>query len=275
MGDQVLDERIEIGGLKLAYRDWGDPGARPIVLLHGYTGHSRTWDSFARRLLPAYRVLALDQRGHGLSDWAATYSTDAMVDDLRAFADALALDRFTLLGLSMGGRVAIHFAGAYPGRVERLVIVDIAPETSSVGASRIQAGNRDADRFASLEDALSAFANANPRAPAVERDHRIRNNLMRTADGGWTYRYDRGLRNGERPLERPSPESGWAACRAITAPTLFVRGAQSDLITPELAARMGREVPGCTTVEVPGSGHSVPLDNPDGFAAAVLPFLGI
>ncbi len=273
MGDDVRDERIELGGLKFFYRDWGDEAAPPIVLLHGFTGHSRTWDTIARQLAPSQRVIALDQRGHGLSDWAEEYSTDAMVEDVHKLVDALGFERFQLLGLSMGGRVALHFAGTYPARVARLVIVDIAPETNRDGMQRIQESTRAQDVFDSVEEALAASAKANPIAPAGEREHRVRNNLMRLEDGRVTFRHDRGLRTGERPLVRPAPEDGWALCRAITAPTLFIRGAQSDLITPELAARMGKEIPNCTVVEVGPSGHSVPLDNPEGFAKAVLPFV--
>jgi pimeloyl-ACP methyl ester carboxylesterase len=138
---------------------------------------------------------------------------------------------------------------------------------------RIQEGNRAQDVFGSVGEALAASAKANPIAPAAEREHRVRNNLMRLEDGRVTFRHDRGLRTGERPLVRANPEEGWAMCRKITAPTLFIRGAQSDLITPELARRMGNEIPNCTVVEVGPSGHSVPLDNPDGFAKVVLPFM--
>ena len=273
MDDAARDERIEVGGLKFFYRDWGKETATPIVLLHGYTGHARSWDTLARRLVATHRVIAMDQRGHGLSDWAPEYTTTAMVEDVRMLVDALGLERFQLLGLSMGGRVAIHFAGRYPERISKLVLVDIAPETNTAGTKRILDGNRDRDVFDSVDEALAQSALANPIAPAGEREHRVRNNLMRLADGRVTFRHDRGLRSGERPLVRPDAEEGWAECRAITAPTLFIRGAQSDLITPEIAARVGREIPACTVVEVDPSGHSVPLDNPEGFAAVVLPFL--
>ena len=114
------------------------------MLLHGYTGHARSWDHFAAGMTDRYRVLALDQRGHGESGWAAAdqYGIDDMVQDLRAFVTALGLQRFTLLGLSMGGMVAMHYAGARPAELAALVIVDIGPELVATGAARIQAGDR-------------------------------------------------------------------------------------------------------------------------------------
>src|SRR5262245_17686061 len=100
----LRDRTVPANGLQLHYVEWGDPGARPIVLLHGITGHARTWDRLAADLGHAYRVIALDQRGHGDSQPApdGDYSTAAMAGDVAAFADALGLGTFSLLGLSMG-----------------------------------------------------------------------------------------------------------------------------------------------------------------------------
>src|SRR5688572_21319446 len=105
----LRDRTVSANGLQLHYVEWGNPGARPIVLLHGITGHARTWDHLAMDLGHAFRVIALDQRGHGDSPPApdGDYSTAAMARDLGAFADALGLGTFTLLGLSMGGRIGI------------------------------------------------------------------------------------------------------------------------------------------------------------------------
>ena len=103
----VADELIELRGLRFHYRDWPakHAGAPDLVLLHGYTGHARSWDAFAQAMTDRYRVLALDQRGHGESAWAPAdrYGVDDMADDLEAFVGALGLNGFTLLGLSMGG----------------------------------------------------------------------------------------------------------------------------------------------------------------------------
>ena len=110
------DATPPLRGFRLHYVEWGDPAAPPLVLLHGITGHARTWDTLALALADRWRVLALDQRGHGDSEAApdGDYTVGAMADDLGAFADALGLPTFSLLGLSMGGRVAMGFAGAHP-----------------------------------------------------------------------------------------------------------------------------------------------------------------
>jgi len=127
------------------------------------------------------------------------------------------------------------------------------------------------DVFDSPEDAVQAARAANPRPPDAELRHRVLNNLMQMDDGRWTFRYDKALRTGTRP--RPDPETVWPLLTRITAPTLLVRGAESDVLSPETAARMLQTIPNARMVEVPNSGHSVPLDSPLGFQEAVREFL--
>ena len=176
----VRDEYALLNGLRFHYRDWGDPAGRPLVLLHGYTGHSRSWDSFAAAMTGSYRVLALDQRGHGESEWTEDYSPEAMVSDVAAFVKALRLTSFDLLGLSMGGRNAYAYAATQPAGLERLVIVDIGPEIVASGSDRIRAGVVANDTWDTFEEALDAYRKGNPRADSFEGEHRLRNNLMLT-----------------------------------------------------------------------------------------------
>src|SRR5258705_175078 len=104
------DRFITLHGRRYHYTEWGEPAAPPLVMLHGITTHARTWDDEARLLAARYRVLALDQRGHGDSDPPpdADYSDAALLSDLEAFVEALGLGRITLVALSLGGRVAIN-----------------------------------------------------------------------------------------------------------------------------------------------------------------------
>lgn len=260
-------------GLRFHYREWPNPGRPPLVLLHGFTSHARSWDTFAAAAQPHFEVFALDQRGHGESDWADDYSADAMVEDVRAFIGALRLERFNLLGLSMGGRNAYLYAARYPQGLDRLVIVDIGPEIHGPGASRIQAGVRAPDTFATPEEAVERALRANPNADPAEARHRTLNNLLLLDDGTWTFRYDRSYRDGSRTISRPDTEASWRELERITAETLLVRGERSDVLAPDVAARMVATIPRCQFVEVPGAGHSIPLERPREFIAAVLPFL--
>jgi len=274
---EVTDELIELRGLRFHYRDWPSTraDASTLVLLHGYTGHARTWDRFAEGVTDRYRVLALDQRGHGESAWAGAgnYAVTEMTEDLIAFVAALKLNRFTLLGLSMGGMVAMDYAGRRPAELERLVIVDIGPELVTAGAERIRERQEDPDVFASREAAFAAIRSVSPIPPEDHLRRRVYNNLMALADGSFTWRYDRALRSIGELKVRP-PEDGWLSCAAVTVPTLVVRGELTDILAPEIAQRMIETIPNARLVTVEGSGHAVPLDKPDGFLEATRGFLG-
>lgn len=272
----VRDELIEMRGLRFHYRDWSSrrENARDLVLLHGFTGHARSWDAFAEAMTDRYRILALDQRGHGETGWAPPehYQTSDMADDLVAFVKALDIKRFSLLGLSMGGMVAMEYAGRRPAELSRLVIVDIGPEIVSSGAERIRTGVRADDTFASRDAAFAAARKANPRPPIAHHRHRVDYSLMRTEDGRWTWRYDRALRS-PTTLRVRNPDAAWTSCAKIAAPTQIIRGDLSDILSPETATRMVETIPGARLDTVKDSGHSIPLDAPDGFLAAARAFL--
>lgn len=274
----VRDEYVLLDdGLRIHLRSWpGPPFAPTVVLLHGYTGHARTWDTLAERLVDRRRVVAIDARGHGESGWApdGDYSVARQVADVVDVLAALRLPRATVLGLSMGGRTALDLAATHPDLVDRLVVVDIGPEVAASGAARIGARAAQPDVFDDPDEAYAALRAGNAIAPEAALRARARQNLMLRPDGRWTWRYDAALRGpGGTGLPRPDPAEQWALLPRITAPTLLVRGELSDVLAADDAARMVREIPHCTFVEVAGSGHSVPLDKPDEFAAAVLPFL--
>ena len=266
-----LDQSAMLGGLRFHYREWPNPGAQALVLLHGFTGHARSWDSFASAMQRDYHVYALDQRGHGDSDWTSDYSADAMVEDVHRWVTALGLKQFVLLGLSMGGRNAYQFASMHPEEVERLVIVDIGPEIASAGSNRIVSGVQANDIFESPDAAVAAGRAGNPRADEAELQNRTRNNLLLLEDGTWTYRYDKALRTNRLP--RPDAADAWAMLPKIKAPTLLIRGELSDVLAPEVAERMLRDIPGCKFALVPAAGHSIPLESPAGFLEAVRTFL--
>ena len=124
---EIRVKQIELNGLTFQYRESGEPFAPPIVALHALGKSAESWDQVAAVLGEEYRVLALDQRGHGGSARTSIYTFELMCDDLLQFANAMNLGRFTLLGHSMGGTVSYLFSETFPARIERLIVEDTPP----------------------------------------------------------------------------------------------------------------------------------------------------
>ncbi len=190
------DASLAAGGLTFHYITWGPESAPPVVLLHGVTGHARSWDALARDLSADFRVIALDQRGHGDSDRApdGDYRVATMAGDLTGFVDALGLERFALVGHSMGGRVGIAYADGHAARIERICIVDIGPEIHAPGMERIRQMMAGApERIESEEQAVEFVLRANPRMVEAGLRDRVRHGLKRLPDGGFEWKYDKAL----------------------------------------------------------------------------------
>jgi esterase len=264
---------VTLNNLKFHYLEWGEVDAKPLVLLHGFTSHAHSWATFAQTVQERYHVYAVDQRGHGESAWADDYTPERMVEDLEAFVQTIGLTKFSLLGLSMGGRNAYAYTALHPEKIEKLVIVDIGPELMTTGSERIRTGVLQKDEFDSPEEAFRQARAGNARADETELRQRVQNNLMQLDTGKWTYRYDKKLRSPDRPLARPDSAKAWLMLTKINCPTLLVRGAESDLLSEEVAERMTQTIPNCQLVTIPKAGHSVPLDNPTDFSEAVGQFL--
>jgi len=269
------DRTIVLQGRRFHYTEWGAPTAPALIMLHGVTGHARTWDEEAAALASRYRVLALDQRGHGDSDPAphADYTVAAMSADLTTFADSLRITRASIVGLSMGGRVAIAFAGQAPQRVERLVVVDIGPDISEAGLVRVGTlMAKSPELFTSVDHALAFHRVTNPLYTEAMLLHRVQHGT-KPVEGGFTWKYDRGLREAVRSGTWRDPIDLWPLWRGIACPILLVRGGDSDVLSPEIAKRMVEENPNTRLAEIAGAGHTVPGDQPLAFRTLLNEFL--
>lgn len=266
------DRIANVGGLDLHYLDWGTAGRPPLVCLHGITQTAHSWDEVAPALARAYHVRALDQRGHGDSAWApdGDYRIATQNRDVEAFLGTVAAAPAVLVALSMGGLVAMTLAARAPAIVRALVVVDIAPEVKRSGVENIRnfvAATDELDTFEAFVTRAHAF---NPRRSIENIRERLGHNLKQLPSGRWTWKYDPMLRNPARLGDGMGDL--WKEIEAIRCPVLVVRGGESDVLDPEVAARFGRIV-GAEVRTVPGAGHSVMGDNPAGFLAAVEPFL--
>jgi pimeloyl-ACP methyl ester carboxylesterase len=271
-----IERTVKVNGITLNYLDWGPADAPPVVLLHGITGHARVWDHLAARLLPGRRVLALDQRGHGDSDPAPDddYRVGSMADDVAAFAGSLRLPRFALVGHSMGGRIAIKYAADHAARLERLVIIDIGPDINLAGLQRVRdMMAKSPERIESLDWAVEYIRRANPRQDVDMLRERVRHGLKRLPDGELTWKYAKGLRDMMREGRRDAVDL-WEPLPRIPCPTLIVRGAESDILSPEVAKKMAERLPDGRVVEIEGAGHTVPADRPEEFVRQIRAFLG-
>ncbi len=258
--------------MRLHYLDWGNTDKPPMLLLHGGSQSAHSWDEFSRAMRRDHHVIALDQRGHGDSDWSKSglYGLRSHLRDIHGFVKALGLRKFVLVGLSMGGRNSIAYAAMHPERVSRLVIVDIGPEPMKKGMESIRRFSRRADILPAFEDFVKRAHEFNPRRPIAQLRDRLRWNLRRLPNGRWTWKYDRRFRARRGAAGR---EDLWGYVRRIKAPALLVRGAESDILSAQGAKRTAEAIRRCTLVTIPKAGHTVPGDNPPAFAAAVRAFL--
>ena len=267
-----------VNNLQLRYLDWGTEGKSPMVCLHGHTGQAHIWDEFAEEMSSYYHVYVLEQRGHGESQWAADgYDRDRYVEDLASFMDVLALPKVVLVGLSMSGWHSLLYTPDHQDRVERIIIVDIAPEPSETSRQQMKSRAPTPLEFASMEEALSWARGGNPWSTDTRFRKDMLDKMRQREDGKWVWKADPALFNYVLPdlLEPERIARYWRSLEVIICPIFEVRGKESALVSDEVLERMAKANPQFSTVDVVGAGHVVTVDNPHEFIAATRAFLGV
>lgn len=268
------------GGVKLHYLDFGGAGKPALVCIHGLTGNAHNFDALAPHLTPRYHVLALDVRGRGDSAWGSPleYNPQVYVADLKEFLDALGIRRVSLVGTSMGGVISMMYAGGYPETVAHLVLNDIGPEIDPTGLVRIMAYLGQApDRFKDLAEVAAYYRKTYPPAARLsdaELGEWVRWSVKPTEDGGLTWKMDPAVRRPPRGGSAARPIDLWLPYNRVMAPILIVRGADSDILSRDTAARMVRVQRGVRLVEVPDVAHAPSLVEPQALEA-IVDFLGV
>jgi pimeloyl-ACP methyl ester carboxylesterase len=265
------DRTVVVDGLKLHLLDWGGEGREPLLLLHGFTGHAHAWDTLAIALQPHFRVLALDQRGHGESDSAPEYGPAATARDIDGVVAAFGIEQMVVIGLSMGGRAGMYYAATRPERVSRLVVMDIGPEVSR-RASQAPAGPPEPETWESIEQAARHLYRANPYPGIHYYRWVVSHSLRQREDGALVWKWS--------PTIKSSSAIGpaidwWAIVRQIQAPTLVLRGAESPVLDADVAERMVRELRDGRYREIPRAVHCLHEDNPEAVQEAIEDFLGV
>jgi pimeloyl-ACP methyl ester carboxylesterase len=267
---------IVLRQLRFHYLEWGNPNSLPIVLLHGGHQSAHSWDLVSLHLAQNYRVFALDQRGHGDTEWPrdAEYTNDAMSIDAEAFIDALGLKRPILIGHSMGGRNALLLTRRDPSRLRALVVVDVGPELSERGRTVIAGFVQMNQEFDDLEHFVENVRKYDPYRSLEHIERTVKYNMLQRADGKFVSKCDAtprrlGLVRGQGPLENITLDDA----REFHLPVLVVRGANSEILNADAAERFRDALPQGTLATVPNCGHNVHGQNTLGFIAALDEFL--
>ena len=269
-----VEHHVVLDGMRFHYLDWGTASLPPVVFLHGGGQTARTWDLVCLALCTRYRCVALDQRGHGDSEWsyALDYGPRAHAGDIAAFVDHLGLERFALVGMSMGCVNGLHYAIQHPDRLAALIAVDAGPEVRMDGGRTIIEFRRATAELTSIDAYVEHARRFNPRRDPRLLRMSLLHNLRRLPNGNWTWKTD------PRPVmdvERYAREMNelWKQLAHITCPALVVRGAESDVFLDEHAARFADALPDGRWVRIPDSGHTVQGDNPAALVGELSRFL--
>lgn len=272
-------QRLRVNGLQLFCREWGRADAPPLVLLHGLRGFSGTWRALAGALGEQFRLVAFDQRGRGESDWdpQRNYYTDAYLSDLESVVDQLGLERFGLIGHSMGGTTSYAYAARHPQRLAALVIEDIAPgsSVSGAGAERIVREMQGMPPgFESWTAAREYWRALRPSLGNGAIEQRVVESLREGPDGRIVWRYDaEGIRQARVAPDPARMLDLWPVIERIRTPTLLIRGERSDFCPASTVTTLCARNPNIRAVEIPGAGHYVHDDAPGEFLARVRDFL--
>ncbi len=266
---------VVLRGMRFHYLDWGRAGKPPVLLLHGGGQTARTWDLPCLMLRRDLHCIALDQRGHGDSEWSygLEYSPDAHAEDIEALLDHLGIDRAVIVGMSMGCLNGLHFAARRPDRVRGFVAVDAGPWVQLEGGRRITDFMAGATFLGSLDEWIEYAMRFNPRRDRRLLRRSLLHNLRQLPDGSLTWKTDR-----RRPFDLESMHQRLEDLRArvlpeIRSPTLVVRGGESDVFFDEDAERFANALPDASWLRVEGAGHSIQGDRPGPLVEAIRGFL--
>lgn len=247
-------------GVRLSYLDWGGAGT-PIVFLHGGALTAHSWDLVCIGLRDTHRCVALDLRGHGDSGWSEDYRIGTATADVGALMTALAVERCHLVGMSLGGNIAAHVAGAYPSQTASLTLVDVGPGVDFGATRSLRNFVEDAQDVASIETIVAAALLVNPHMDRDKLVYRLVHSMQRTEAGRYRWKVDRRRPHDYEHIlgklaELPAlaPNIG---CRVLVA-----RGGRSRIFSDKAAAQCAALFARGSWTRIEEAGHNIPEDNP-------------
>lgn len=253
--------------IKLAFREIGN--GPPLLILHGLFGSSDNWQTFAKMISDHYRVISLDIRNHGLSPHTDDFSYELITSDLLEFVRDQGLESFYLMGHSLGGKAAAHFALNYPEKVSRLILLDIAmkayPPHHEVYFKAML--SMDLDKITTRAEADAWLL---PDIPTVAVRQFILKNLVRDENGKFRWKFNLDALYQHYDKINIAIESA----RPFLHPVLLLSGEYSNYIQPEDEPEMKTLFPLMDHIPIPDAGHWIHADQPVKLKEVVLEFFG-
>ncbi len=249
----------------LFHRDLGGAGRPPLVIVHGFLGSSRNWQTAGAGLAAHFHVLALDLRNHGCSPHAPEMTYTAMLADVLAWMDAQGLARAALLGHSMGGKLAMRVACRHPERVDRLFVVDIAPKEYPGRAQRAELAAMNELRLDELHSRAEAELRLEARVDNRAMRKFLTTNLERD-DDGWRWTVNLPVLTAALPDLVKNPLD---PADRFDGPAHFILGGRSGFVQAGDHAAIHRHFPSVRITVMPDSGHNPHLEARAAFLALV------
>ncbi len=271
--NKIVGDRFECPAVKSR--------GRTVILLHGGGQTRHSWDATAKILARrGFTAIAIDQRGHGDSDWAddGDYTFDAFAGDLNEICKQY--DRPVVVGASLGGMASMLAEGrAEHSIMSSLVLVDITPFMKRSGVHRILGfmGDKAIEGFASLEEAADAISSYLPHRPKPKDLSGLSKNLRKTADGRYRWHWDPKFVTSRKAIDSHTDEIEAQLRKlaaGITIPVLLIRGRDSELVGEDEAEKFMALLPHAKLTDVTGARHMVSGDKNDVFCDALVEFLG-
>lgn len=272
--------------LRLHYVDWGNERAPPMLLVHGGRDHCRNWDWVAHELKASHHIVAPDLRGHGDSQWliGGAYTAIDYVYDIAQLVRQTGMDNMVLIGHSLGGSVALAYAGLYPQKVRKLVSIEgmgvspTAGDADTPGHERLlawignlrQLSGRIPKRYPTLEDAFHRMQEANPHLTAEQARHLTIHGSNQNEDGTYSWKFDNYMRAWS-PAGLSARQT-FGLYRRITCPTLLIHGTESWASDPRADGRL-EVFQNARSAAVENAGHWVHHDQLANFLEILRDFL--
>lgn len=246
--------------------EFGPADGRPLLALHGLSGHGARWQRFAADQVPGFRVIAPDLRGHGQSSWNPPWHLETFAEDLLPILDGI--DQIPVIGHSLGGAIAVHLARLAPDRVSKLILVDPAIGLDADAAMQEAEAAREDEAFTSLDSARAAQAGRWPFATDEQLDAEIEAGVIHHPDGVWRRRFSAAMAvTAWSEMSRPH------VVPPASIPTLLVPALQADFVTPDFVADCETALGSNLTVREVDSGHMIYFERPDELGKMVTEFM--